>query len=183
TSDTPSSEPVAMVDPTQADEQASTAPGQAAPAVAKTEPASDEPPLTGVRVLIVEDGVDNQRLIGYHLRKAGAETETADHGRLALERLTDGEGIEGRLLEPFPFDVILTDMQMPEMDGYELAGRLRTLACPVPVVALTAHAMESDRDKCLAAGCVDYVTKPIDRDRLIEVCATLSQPPQDRAAA
>jgi len=127
-------------------------------------------PLSGLRILLVEDGIDNQRLVAYHLRKAGAEVEVADHGRAALKRLTTDASVDGPFIEPSPFHLVLTDMQMPEMDGYELARQAVSRGLRAPVVALTAHAMDSDRDRCLAAGCVDYASKPIDREALIETC-------------
>jgi CheY-like chemotaxis protein len=120
--------------------------------------------LTG-RVLLAEDGVDNQRLIGLHLRKAGATVSIADNGLIAL-RMLDAAAGEGR-----PFDLLLTDMQMPEMDGYTLARTLRRRGSRLAIMALTAHAMAEDRDKCLEAGCDDYATKPIEPAKLIATCA------------
>jgi len=119
--------------------------------------------LDGCRVLLVEDGPDNQRLIGLLLRKAGATVELADNGRIALQKaLAAARGGEA-------FDVILMDVQMPEMDGYEASRRLRAAEYDGPIIALTAHAMEQDRRRCLAAGCNDYATKPFDRNRLLEI--------------
>jgi len=124
------------------------------------------------RILLAEDGPDNQRLISHLLRKAGAEVMIAENGREALDLLE-----RSRVCEQ-PFDLLLTDMQMPEMDGYQLARTLRERAFTLPIVALTAHAMADDRAKCQAAGCDDYVAKPIDRNAMF---ATLHQWLQVRA--
>ena len=69
-----------------------------------------------------------------------------------------------------PYDLLLTDMQMPEIDGYTLARTLRGNGCSLPIVALTAHAMADDGTKCLEAGCSDYETKPINKHRLLAIC-------------
>jgi PAS domain S-box-containing protein len=119
--------------------------------------------LTG-SILLAEDGIDNQRLLAYHLRKAGASVEVADNGRIALEKIVAAAGRGER------FDLLLTDMQMPEMDGYTLCRRLRQMGSRMAIVALTAHAMSDDREKCLVAGCDDYVTKPIEKGLLLQVC-------------
>jgi PAS domain S-box-containing protein len=116
------------------------------------------------RILLAEDGIDNQRLIGFHLRKAGATLEVAGNGRIALEL------IEQSILAGTPFDLLLSDMQMPEMDGYTLARTLRDRGSALPIVALTAHAMADDRAKCVGAGCDDYVSKPIDKGQLLRTC-------------
>jgi PAS domain S-box-containing protein len=126
--------------------------------------------LEGVRVLLAEDGPDNQRLIQFHLRKAGAIVQTVDNGRETLAALCEERSPSAGLLSPPPYDLVVTDMQMPEMDGYESTRVLRTKGCTLPIVALTAHAMAGDVDRCLAAGCDLYASKPIDRVMLIEAC-------------
>jgi CheY-like chemotaxis protein len=123
------------------------------------------------RVLLAEDGPDNRRLIALFLRKANAEVTTAENGQVAVE-LAAAAMREGR-----PFDVILMDMQMPLVDGYEATRRLRVQGYRGPIVALTAHAMFDDRQKCLAAGCDDYVTKPVDRDGLLAAVLKQRQTP------
>ncbi|HMN41910.1 MAG TPA: ATP-binding protein [Phycisphaerales bacterium] len=118
------------------------------------------------RILLAEDGPDNQRLIAFHLRKAGAEVEVAEDGKVALMKIEMAESA-GR-----PFDLLVSDMQMPEMDGYTLARTLRERGSAMPIVALTAHAMTEDRRRCVAAGCDDYSTKPIDKASLLATCAS-----------
>jgi signal transduction histidine kinase/ActR/RegA family two-component response regulator len=122
-----------------------------------------EAALAGCRVLLAEDGTDNQRLIAQLLEMAGAHVAVAENGRVAVDlaqrALDHGE----------PFDVLLMDMQMPVVDGYEATALLRAAGYELPIVALTAHVMAADRQKCLDAGCDDYATKPIDRKTLIAV--------------
>ena len=132
-------------------------------------------PLEGMRILLVEDGLDNQRLIAHHLRRAGATVSIANNGADGVEHVVSSERNGG------PFDLVLMDMQMPVMDGYTAARTLREQGEAVPIVALTAHAMTGDRERCLDAGCNAYETKPITRARLIELCARLSR--QQRRAA
>ncbi len=117
------------------------------------------------RILLAEDGPDNQRLIGTFLRRAGAEVAVAANGRVALEMIEQGAAAGT------PYDLLVTDMQMPEMDGYTLARTLRQRGSKLSIVALTAHAMTDDRAKCAEAGCDDYASKPIDRHALLATCA------------
>jgi signal transduction histidine kinase/ActR/RegA family two-component response regulator len=117
------------------------------------------------RILFAEDGLDNQRLISFLLKKAGATIDIADNGQVALELLSKGN--ESNIT----YDLLLTDMQMPVMDGYMLASTLRSRGIKMPIIALTAHALSDDRQKCLDAGCDEYLSKPIDKNTLLAVCA------------
>jgi signal transduction histidine kinase/CheY-like chemotaxis protein len=117
------------------------------------------------RVLLAEDGHDNQVLVTTYLVKAGATVKVVGDGRLAVEAAIAAQAA-GR-----PYDVILMDMQMPELDGYAATSKLRLMKYRHPIVALTAHAMVGDRERCEKAGCDDYLTKPVDRAQLVSLVA------------
>ena len=124
---------------------------------------SSERALHGRRILVAEDNTVVQRLLSVYLKKAGADVAVVENGELAVHqalRLND----HGQR-----FDVILMDMQMPVMDGYQAVKQLRENGYQGAIIALTAHAMNGDREKCMAAGCDDYGTKPINRKTLIEL--------------
>ncbi len=121
--------------------------------------------LKGVRILLAEDGVDNQRLFARILNLAGAEVAIAENGEAAIARAREAEAAG------VPYDVILMDMQMPLLDGYAATERLRSSGYRRPIIALTAHALSDDRQRCLTAGCDDYMAKPVQFDRLVEIVA------------
>jgi PAS domain S-box-containing protein len=116
--------------------------------------------LNGVRVLLAEDGYDNRELIENILRKAGAEVVSVENGRLAVEEAEAGG-----------FDVILMDMNMPELDGYAATRMLRDRGYRQPILALTANAMSDDDARCLDAGCDEHLPKPINRRQLLRTIA------------
>ncbi|MEO5667623.1 MAG: response regulator [Bdellovibrionota bacterium] len=116
--------------------------------------------LSGMRVLVVEDTPDTRLFITSFLERAGATVETAADGREGVERAMVGN-----------FDVVLMDMQMPWLDGLEATRELRRSGFMIPIVALTAHAQQEERLRSLEAGCNDHITKPIERQHLIDVVA------------
>ena len=126
-----------------------------------------------VRILLAEDNPVNQKLTRMMLTKAGYQVEVANNGKEAVEKYT---------ASPKDFDLIFMDVQMPEMDGLEATKEIRKheeqpatrnsqLATRrhIPIVAMTAHAMKGDREKCIEAGMDDYITKPIKRELVFEV--------------
>ena len=121
--------------------------------------------LKGRKILLAEDGPDNQKLISFILKKAGAEVTVAENGEAARQAAM--RAMEIGLL----YDVILMDMQMPILDGYGATRILREQGYSGPIISLTANAMEGDREKCISVGCNDHVTKPIDRRKLISMIA------------
>ena len=136
-------------------------------AAGENEAGRQPPPMRGskrleaLRLLVVDDNVMNQQVARELLVRQGAEVDVADGGVAAVERI--------RSARP-GFDVVLMDIQMPDMDGYEATRRIRLDARMVdlPIIAMTANAMASDRAACLAAGMNDHIGKPINLDRLVE---------------
>jgi PAS domain S-box-containing protein len=123
------------------------------------------PKLSQLNILVVDDSLDNQDLIKTVLQFSGAEVETANNGIEAMAKATAGG-----------FDVILMDLQMPVMDGYTATKELRRQGYSRPIIALTAHAMNEERKKCLDNGFDHHVTKPIDREHLIQTLAQYATP-------
>jgi PAS domain S-box-containing protein len=115
------------------------------------------PHLQGAKILLAEDAPDNQFLISSYLMSAGAQVETVNNGKEAVEKLSDND-----------VDVVLMDLQMPVMSGFEALRELRKQQRHIPIIALTAHTMQEDKIQCLEAGFDNHIGKPINRNELIE---------------
>jgi PAS domain S-box-containing protein len=118
-----------------------------------------------ISVLVAEDTRGIQFMIRRMLEDAGATVAVVDNGERAIAEIRRAEA------QGMPFDAVLMDMQMPVLNGFDATLRLRAEGCRLPVIALTAAAMQGDREKCLQAGCDDYLSKPIDRRTLLDVLA------------
>jgi PAS domain S-box-containing protein len=136
-------------------------------AVPKTPAKAGSPELAKsakFRILVVEDNLVNQKLVVRVLEKAGHQTAVAVTGRKALEILGEQS-----------FDLVLMDLQMPEMDGFDTTATIRereqATGRHIPIIAMTAHAMKGDRERCLEKGMDEYIPKPIDANALLEVIA------------
>ncbi|MDQ6744449.1 MAG: HAMP domain-containing protein [Actinomycetota bacterium] len=121
-------------------------------------PAGGEAPLQGRKVLVIDDDIRNVFALTSALEQRGIEVVFAENGREGIERLDQHPDA----------DLVLLDIMMPEMDGYETARAIRSTARfeQLPIIALTAKAMKGDREKAIAAGASDYITKPVDIDQL-----------------
>ena len=133
-------------------------PGASKPEVSEAPRATEG----GARILMAEDNEINRFFLGEVLSSRGFEYDVAENGRQALDLIE---------AEPAAFDLVLMDCQMPELDGYDATRELRrreseTGRDRLPVIAMTAHVMEGDREKCLAAGMDDYIGKPLDIEEL-----------------
>jgi PAS domain S-box-containing protein len=136
------------------------------------------PDASGIRILLVEDNEVNQQVAAELLESAGADVRIANNGGEAVRILSEGD-------EPPLFDVVLMDLQMPEMDGFTATRLLR--AQPrlqgLPIIAMTAHALVEERQRCLDAGMNDHVRKPIDPDALFATLLRWTKPRQTREEA
>jgi CheY-like chemotaxis protein len=112
---------------------------------------------------LAEDYADIYIPLAYSLRTAGFDVTVAENGQQAIDTAWAARE-RGE-----PFDVVLMDMQMPVVDGYRATGQLRQRGYDLPIIATTAHALQSDREQCLKVGCDDYIAKPLKLNRLIEL--------------
>jgi signal transduction histidine kinase/ActR/RegA family two-component response regulator/HPt (histidine-containing phosphotransfer) domain-containing protein len=126
-----------------------------------SEPQSAGARLAGMSVLVVEDDELNRTVLREMLEYEGANVVLTENGQQALDRLDE--------LGPASFDIVIMDVQMPVMDGYEATRHMNSMAPSLPVIGLTAHAMVEEKERCLAAGMVAHVTKPVDEDYLVAV--------------
>ncbi len=135
--------------------------------VAAIEPPAPAPSLSGVRILLVEDNLINQQVGLELLGRAGADITLAENGRLGVDKL---------MAAPHAFDVVLMDLQMPVMDGYEATREIRQhVSTTLPIIAMTANALASDRAACLAAGMNEHVGKPFNINALVATILGLTR--------
>jgi len=118
-------------------------------------------PLAGISFLVAEDEPINQSILYENLVEDGARVVMVGNGREAVERVRADGGAA--------YDFVLMDIQMPEMDGYEACRRIRAIAPELPIIAQTAHAFSEEREKCLAAGMIGHLAKPVDLENLLEI--------------
>ncbi len=125
--------------------------------------------LLACRVLVVDDRRDVRHISQHFLEKAGAKVVTAEDGRFGIDAALAARE-SGQ-----PFDLVVMDMQMPNLDGLQATAQLRSAGIQWPIIALTADAMKGDRQRCLDGGCDDYLSKPIDHDKLVGMAARYTQ--------
>ena len=133
-----------------------------------------ELPLRNRHVLVVDDREEICYLVSRYIEEAGGRPDTADDGETAIEAIETAAATD-------PFDAMILDIHMPGMDGYDVARTLRAKGFEMAIIALTAGAMVGDREKCLQAGCDDFLTKPIDRRKLVHLVAQHAR--EDRPAS
>lgn len=143
------------------------------PPVASKSNAKPAVNLAGFQVLVVEDAVDNQRLLKLVLQSVGAHVEIVENGQLAVDRLMCEGDFQNA--DTAAFDVVLMDMQMPVLDGYDATAKLRQRGYTGKIMAVTAHVLERERQKCFDAGCDDYLSKPVNPLLLREKVAACRQ--------
>ena len=145
-------------------------PGQPAPSESGILKSGDDFPMRcECRILLVEDGPENRRLIAHILTKAGAQVTLAENGQEAVDKVIAARQQAAGAAPPAgePFDVILMDMLMPVLDGFEATRELRRQGYTGCIIAVTGHTADYDRERCLGAGCDDYYAKPVERRRLL----------------
>jgi CheY-like chemotaxis protein len=120
--------------------------------------ASSNSPKPVCRVLVVEDSEDNRVLIEHFLTRAGIQVDLAENGREGVAKATSRN-----------YDLVVMDIQMPILDGHQATRELRLRGYKMPIVALTAHAFQEDRERAMANGFTEYLTKPINRATFLEV--------------
>jgi CheY-like chemotaxis protein len=113
--------------------------------------------LNGIRLLLVDDSADNQRLFERILTSVGAKVDVAENGVVAIARAQSAD-----------YNLIIMDIRMPMMDGYEATRRIRAQGYTAPILALTAHANPGEEERCRVAGCSGFYLKPINRASLIQ---------------
>ncbi len=125
---------------------------------------SKKSPLYGIKILIVDDAEENRLLFNRFFSQTGAHVESASNGEIAIQMCQQNK-----------YDIILTDIKMPGMDGYTVLKKIRQFDSKTPIVALTAHALTTEKDKCLQEGFSEHITKPVNRQSLISQVTKILQ--------
>ncbi|MEL7265088.1 MAG: ATP-binding protein, partial [Planctomycetota bacterium] len=133
--------------------------------------------LPNAHILIADDGIENRRLIQVVLSRAGAKVTAVENGKQAIDRMLDSASGDD------PIQLILMDMQMPVMDGFTATRHLRRDGFELPIIALTGNAMKGDRERCLDAGCDDFLTKPVELDKMLQCVLEHLEPSCDNQSA
>jgi len=144
---------------------------------------SQSSPTTAPRVLVVDDVQENREILAYYLGKLGYEVTSTSDGFMAVEGLAGGAARRRGLDRPLTFDLVLMDISMPRMDGFQAVAALRAQGIRTPIVAVTASTVAGCKERCLAAGYDEFLAKPVDPECLRSICSQLLARTRTTAAA
>lgn len=140
-------------------------------------------PSSAPRALVVDDVPENREILAYYLGKLGFEVTTTHDGFMAVEGLAGGAARRRGVDRPPSFDLVLMDISMPRIDGFQAVAMLRAQGVRTPIIAVTASTLPGCREQCLAVGCDEFIAKPVDPEQLGAICGTLLSRTRGSAAA